>query len=157
MISVFSFFISPTELQAEQCLSFVTGVMLSEYKERIEHILKAPQKSLICTFLSIGMLAFLAKQFFGVQIEHCIYGLQLIYKYCWALMLILISTILVQKYRMNTIALIGEYSYEIYLTHGYFFELMKGIFQIPVFLGIEVLLSILLKKIFNLGKRFIFR
>ena len=153
-VSIISFFISPTELQAEQSLSFITGVFLSENR-KTNIIRKFVRKPLMggLIFIVIGMVAFLTKQLFGLQSTLCIYGLQLIYKYSWAIMLVLVSTLFVQRYRLNIVAIFGKYSYEIYLTHGYLFGFLRSFVKIPAFFGIEFLLTALLNKTLAIMKK----
>lgn len=85
-----SFIVGPTELQAEQCLSFITGVVLSEYKiasTNKKHPLDS-WKVVAVAFL-VGALAFALKQFNIFESTYWIYFMQVIYKYSWAVMLLL--------------------------------------------------------------------
>lgn len=138
--SVISFFISPTELQAEQSLSFLTGILLSEYKESgILARLKAQSLMVIAAAFLIGAAAFVLKQIRILEFPYWIYLLQLIYKYGWAVMLMMVLWRLLQRFPLRSVGFIGKYSYEIYLIHGYMWGLMKSIATIPVFiLGVSV-------------------
>lgn len=129
-----SFIVGPTELQAEQCLSFITGVVLSEYKIAPTHK-KAPLdswKEAVVAFL-VGALAFILKRVNIFESIHWIYFIQVIYKYSWAVMLVLVVWIVIQRVTLKPAATFGKYSYEIYLIHGYMFHLMKSIANIPIF------------------------
>ena len=52
------------------------------------------------------------------------------------LLVVLLTAVwmLMERFSLNPIALIGKYSYEIYLTHGYMFALMHSIVMIPLFI-----------------------
>lgn len=58
----------------------------------------------------------------------------MIYKFGWAVMLLTAVWTLMKRFSLNPAALIGKYSYEIYLTHGYMFALMRSIVMIPLFI-----------------------
>ncbi len=134
-VSVISFFTSPTELQAEQSLSFMTGVLLSENKDSaiLVRLKKRPWIVTIVTFL-VGSVAFLLKQLDFLDFSYWVYLLQMIYKFSWAVMLLTAVWMLMQRFSLKPAALIGKYSYEIYLTHGYMFALMRSIAMIPLFI-----------------------
>lgn len=134
-VAVISFFASPTELQAEQSLSFMAGVFLSENKESaILGRLKARSWMVTAVAFLVGSVAFLLKQLDILNFSYWVYLLQMIYKFGWAVMLLTAVWTLMKRFSLNPAALIGKYSYEIYLTHGYMFALMRSIVMIPLFI-----------------------
>ena len=133
--AVISFFASPTGLQAEQSLSFMAGVILSENKESaILGRLKTRSWMVIVVAFLVGSVAFLLKQLDILNFSYWVYLLQMIYKFGWAVMLLTAVWTLMKRFLLKPAALIGKYSYEIYLTHGYLFALMRSIAMIPLFI-----------------------
>lgn len=134
-VAVISFFASPTELQAEQSLSFMAGVFLSENKESaiLGRLRARSWMVTVVTFL-VGSVAFLLKQLDILDFSYWVYLLQMIYKFGWAVMLLTAVWTLMKRFSLKPAALIGKYSYEIYLTHGYLFALMRSIAMIPLFI-----------------------
>lgn len=39
-----------------------------------------------------------------------------------------------QRFSLKPLAFLGKYSYEIYLTHGYLFNLMHSVAMLPIFI-----------------------
>lgn len=134
-VSVISFFASPTELQAEQSLSFIVGVFLSENKEAaILGRLKArPWMAAVVAWL-VGSVGFLLKQLDILDFSYWIYLLQMIYKFSWVVMFLIVVWTLMKRFSLKPVAVLGKYSYEIYLMHGYMFTLMRSIAMIPLFI-----------------------
>ena len=134
-IAVISFWITPVELQAEQSASFLTGILLSEYKKSaVLEKVKSYSKIFAGVSFGVGAVAFGLKQ---VGLFHFSYGinfLQMIYKFAWAIMLLVAVWMLMQRFTLKPVALLGKYSYEIYLTHGYMFSLMRSVIMIPLFI-----------------------
>ena len=134
-VAVISFFISPTELQAEQGVSFLTGILLSEYKDSaILNRLKSRPCEVTETAFLVGAVAFVLKQLDILHFAYWINLLQMIYKFGWAVMILTVIWTLMKRFSLRPAALIGKYSYEIYLTHGYLFALMRSIAMIPLFI-----------------------
>lgn len=134
-VAVISFFASPTELQAEQSLSFMAGVLLSENKDSaILGRLKTRSWMVTVVAFLVGSVAFLLKQLGILDFSYWVYLLQMIYKFGWAVMLLTAVWMLMQRFSLKPVALNGKYSYEIYLTHGYLFALMRSIAMIPLFI-----------------------
>lgn len=136
-VAVISFFVSPSELQAEQSLSFMAGVLLSENKETETATLgRLKARSWIVTVVTflVGTVAFLLKQIDLWDFSYWVWLLQMIYKFGWAVMLLTAVWMLMMRFSLKPAALIGECSYEIYLTHGYMFALMCSIAMIPLFI-----------------------
>lgn len=134
-VVVISFFVSPTELQAEQSMSFLTGILLSEYKDSaiLTRLKSRPCGVTEAAFL-VGAVAFVLKQLRILEFSYWIYLLQMIYKFGWAVMILTAIWTLMKRFSLKPAALIGKYSYEIYLTHGYLFDLMRSIAMIPLFI-----------------------
>ncbi len=133
-VAVIGFFISPTELQAEQSLSFMAGVFLFENKESvILGRLKTRSWMVMVAAFLVGTVAFLLKQLDLLDFSYWVNLLQMIYKFGWAVMLLTGVWMLMKRFSLIPAALIGKYSYEIYLTHGYLFALMHSIATIPLF------------------------
>ena len=68
LIALLSFWILPC-LQAQQSLSFITGIAISEYKGKIVYISKSSLFRYAILFLAIGALAFVAKQLIAMNIS----------------------------------------------------------------------------------------
>ena len=134
-VAVISFFVSPTELQAEQSMSFLTGILLSEYKDSaiLSRLKSRPCGVTEAAFL-VGAAAFVLKQLRILEFSYWIYLLQMIYKFGWAVMILTAIWTLMKRFSLKPAAFIGKYSYEIYLTHGYLFALMHSIAMIPLFI-----------------------
>jgi peptidoglycan/LPS O-acetylase OafA/YrhL len=151
-----SFFVSPRTLQAEQSVSFLTGIFLSEETVKDNRFIvdDNPKKTItiIVMLIIMGMVAFSIKQAFTPQTEYVVSFLQLIYKFGWALMLVFLVNLLRKKMSLRFFSFMGTISYEIFLFHGYFWGLMKNISDIPVFVFIIGGLSIITHMLFNLNK-----
>lgn len=130
-----------SELQAEQSLGFITGIWMSEHKERLNNFVK-DKKSIIgiaFAFLFIGISALTIKQlplireYLGTPIYSIV---QLFIK--WPLSLaILFGAILTPALLRNPfVVLSGVISYELYLVHFPFYGMIKERFWPAVMLWV---------------------
>lgn len=119
VLSVASFFVL-REIKAEQALSFLTGIVLSEYKESELTRNRLNWKTGIL-FLIIGIAALAIKQTdFIRNADQIIYNfVQLLIKLPCGLGLCLITILIAKKLNLIIFAIIGAISYELYLVHGY--------------------------------------
>lgn len=118
--AVFSLF-GMGALQAEQSLSFLTGIVLSECKDRIERMTRKGD-AWACIFFLVMGIAFLAvKQLPWIreQLDTPIYfAVQIWIKLPLALGIMLLLWLIPHRYSMNRLFLFwGTVSYELYLTH----------------------------------------
>lgn len=151
LFSVLSFLFAPSELQAEQCISFTTGVILSYYSnKKLNQIIKERRFILSSGFIILGAIPFVVKQLCSIESEFVLYFLQLGYKYLWAMALLVVLMLVVNKFSINLITFLGKISYEIYLLHGYLVIWMTSITKIPLFIFSLVILSFFLHKVVNL-------
>lgn len=68
LIVLISFWFLPC-LQAQQSFSFVTGMAISEYKSKILHVSKSSLYRYALLFLTLGVIAFVAKQLIAMHIS----------------------------------------------------------------------------------------
>ena len=113
----------------------MAGVFLSENKESaILGRLKTRSWMVTVVAFLVGSVAFLLKQLDILDFSYWVYLLQMIYKFGWAVMILTAVWTLMKRFLLKPAALIRKYSYEIYLTHGYMFALMRSIVMIPLFI-----------------------
>ena len=119
VLSVASFFLL-REIKAEQSMSFLTGIALSEYKES-ELIRKRLNWKIGIPFLITGIATLAIKQTdFIRNADQIIYNfVQLLIKLPCGLGLCLIIISIAKKLNLRIFAIIGAISYELYLVHGY--------------------------------------
>ena len=67
LVALVSFWILPC-LQAQQSLSFIVGIVISEYKNEIERIGKGTLWRYVSLFIVIGAFAFLSKQLLAMNL-----------------------------------------------------------------------------------------
>lgn len=134
-------FLLCNELWAQQALSFVGGCCVAEFEEKrtMPYQTKKTQFTPggIVFLLIASLLAFICKHTIGnVFPERVIYGLQLIYLLSAALTIILIVKCIKWKTNIEAVgtvvivsrllSLVGMISYELYLVHGYFENVIRS-------------------------------
>lgn len=117
------------EIKAEQAMSFLTGMVLSEYKES-ELIRKRLNWKTGVLFLIIGIVALAIKQTELIRnADQIIFNfVQLLIKLPCGLGLCLITISLAKKMNLRMFAIIGAISYELYLVHGYILQWVNASF-----------------------------
>ena len=133
-IIVFTFlsaasFLLLREIKAEQAMSFLTGIVLSEYKES-ELIRKCLNWKTGVLFLIIGIVALAIKQTELIRnADQIIFNfVQLLIKLPCGLGLCLITISLAKKMNLRMFAIVGAISYELYLVHGYILQWVNASF-----------------------------
>lgn len=128
-VSVTTLFFMP-ELQAEQALSFVSGIMLSTHKERVFNLLsrKRAYYAISSIFLLVGFAFLLLKQMpfvregaSGIQMNI----IQCLIKFPLGAFILLAINIVKSIIRNPFIHLAGIISYELYLVHFPFYLFVK--------------------------------
>lgn len=151
--SILSFFLSPSELQAEQSVSFLFGVFLSEKSEcNVVNKLKTKPFEFLLITLVIGLTAFAIKQLQVIKITYIMCFLQLVYKIFWAITIMLLVLIMNRYSDLKFYRCIGIVSYELYLIHGYMFNWLSSIGKFPLFVLILGISSIILHEVMKLIK-----
>ncbi|MGM9959222.1 MAG: acyltransferase family protein [Erysipelotrichaceae bacterium] len=119
VISAVSFLVL-REIKAEQALSFMMGIVLSEYKD-CDLIRRDSNWKTGILLLIMGIVALAIKQTdFIRNALQIIYNLvQLLIKLPCGLGLCLIAISVAEKLNLRIFAIIGAISYELYLVHGY--------------------------------------
>ncbi len=112
-------FLTQREIKAEQSLSFLCGVVFSEYKEKIDRLFKI-QYALLMIIFGTCLLLFKQLPIARSSPQIIMNIIQLCIKFPCALGLIIIMHCLSIHPLQNKICtLIGKCSYELYLIHGY--------------------------------------
>ena len=131
------------ELQAEQSLSFLAGVLLSEKKEVVKDKVGAENGIII---LSIGIFFLALKQIPATRNAHEIVMklVQLMIKLPCALGFIILAHMVSEKLCLKCLGWIGAISYELYLIHGYVLDRVSinGVGAV-LFVVVTVLMSCL--------------
>lgn len=122
VLSVASFFML-REIRAEQAMSFLTGIVLSEYKES-ELMRKHSNWKTGIILLAIGIVALAIKQTDYIRNSpQIIYNfIQLLIKLPCGLGICFILLSIGKKLNLKIFAVIGAISYELYLVHGYILQ-----------------------------------
>lgn len=122
ILSVASFFYFE-EIRAEQAMSFLTGIVLSECKES-ELLRKHSNWKTGFLLLAIGLIALVTKQTdFIRNSSQIIYKfVQLLIKLPCGLGICFILLSIGKKLNLTIFAAIGAISYELYLVHGYILQ-----------------------------------
>ena len=122
VFSVASFFLL-REIKAEQGISFLTGIVLSEYKES-EFIQKHSNWKTGIFLLAIGIVALAIKQIDIIRNSpQIIYNfIQLLIKLPCGLGLCFVLLSIGKKLNLKIFVVIGAISYELYLVHGYILQ-----------------------------------
>ena len=156
-VSVACFFLSPTELQAEQSISFLIGVLLSEFYTEVFEAVKKRGVLLIVIPALVGCAAFALKQVLSPEMTYLIYLVQLIYKLFWMLTVIIVVYYALQKFSLALFSWIGAVSYEVYLIHGYMFDWLKTYYGIPLFIICVAAASFVMHFGMNSIKKLVFK
>jgi peptidoglycan/LPS O-acetylase OafA/YrhL len=158
VISLALLFISRSQLYAEQAFSFLIGVIISYKKDVIERLLhpRLAYSVLGCSFFLSGMFLTVkqlhtVRQYLNqlplyliIQIPIIIFA---------ALAIILFVTILDPVSNLRAMNHIGDYSYEIYLSHVFIIPIVSPaayLRTIIVFILLTAVLALSLKKISRL-------
>ena len=132
--SLVMFFVLP-EIRAEQSLSFLCGILISERK------LKRVQTPIGCAVLAaVGAAALAFKQLPAVRNLPRIpmNAIQLLIKFPLGLALILVCWFIGKKINLKPIYGVGLISYELYLLHGYFFSFVpRSFFGAVIFFAVS--------------------
>lgn len=122
LIISLSFVFFPNGLWAEQAISFIAGVMMSEVKSK-EGVLEKyfSSKKILIFFISTGLLSLLLKQFdFVRELPSLIYNIvELTIKFPLGLALLIVIFSYQKIFNNSFISIMGKYSYSIYLIHAY--------------------------------------
>lgn len=129
IVSVLTIFFMQ-ELQAEQALSFVSGVLLSAHKNRVFKILAIKKAHyIICSvFLLIGLAFLLFKQIPFVRGEASVTQMNIIQcliKYSLGIFILLVINNVKVILRNPLVYFAGLISYELYLVHFPFYLLVR--------------------------------
>ena len=124
-VSVLSMVLAP-EMQAEQALSFITGIWMSEHKHLCGRLASDKRKvlKLGCLFTAIGILVLLVKQFPEVRALSgtVLYSfIQLCIKWTLGLVVVLVLWLMPGLVGNPFLGLSGRTSYELYLVHFPFY------------------------------------
>lgn len=134
------------EIRAEQSLSFLTGILLSEFKESNE-IKKYMNWKWGSALIVFGCVFLALKQTEVIRMGSLIVFkfIQMLIKLPCGLGLCLVVMSISSKINLRFLALVGTISYELYLVHGYILS------QVPlsikgelVFLGLSIVLAVFL-------------
>ena len=129
IVALSTVFLLP-ELQAEQALSFVSGIILSEYNRISERLEQKQYYSRVCIMAAIIGFSFLAfKQLPLVRAEATNLGMniiQILIKFPLAVSILLIIYYFQHIFINPFIYLAGKISYELYLVHFPFYTLICG-------------------------------
>ena len=155
-----------TRIRAEQCLCFVTGMWISDYKKMVYKFL-SNKNTVLCTIIllfGISVSALFLKQMptFRGQMEHVRLFqniIELLIKYPFAIATIVVFTTNIFD-RIQRSLLIGnrflgfcsKISLELYIIHFSLLDILNKeyqVFSILTFLGLSFVLSILLYRLKN--------
>ena len=117
IVSVITFF-TLREIKAEQSLSFLAGILLSERKEFREKLFK-PRWGIILMAFGIGCLAIKQLSFIRTAPQIIMNLVQLGIKLPAGLGLMVLAHSVLKKWKLTVLYWIGLISYELYLVHGY--------------------------------------
>ena len=165
-VFAFILFAFDTRIRAEQCLSFVTGMWISDYKNLVCKSL-SNKKTVLCTIILLSCIsasALFLKQMptFRGQMEHVRLFqniMELLIKYPFAIATIVILTTNIFD-KVQRSLLIGnrflgycsKISLELYIIHFSLRDILNKeyqVFSILTFLGLSFVLSILLYRLKN--------
>lgn len=129
-----SFFLMP-EIMAEQSLSFPMGMLYAMKKTELYK--KNNFKRSVGLFI-IGVLFLAIKQIPKVRTayEPIMKLIQLCIKLPLALFVIFVSFYILKKYCLDSLRIIGKYSFEIYLIHGYILLMLEQVIYVNNLIGI---------------------
>ena len=149
-VSVLSMVLAP-EMQAEQALSFITGIWMSEHKHLRGRLASDKSKllKLGCMFTAIGILALLVKQFPEVRAWSGTVSysfIQLCIKWTLGLAVVLALWLIPRLVGNPFLGLTGRISYELYLIHFPFYTLIDEKFWPAIVLFI---VSFIISWLFN--------
>ena len=149
-------FLTLNELRAEQTLSFLLGVLVSDYQSLKEKI-KVPKTTITLFLTGITMLAFKQIDIVRTFPKIIVKFIQLMIKLPLGIVLInIVHLMMNNKHIKKTLNVIGKYSYEIFLTHGIAILIFKtsnnNILNIILFIFITIISSYILNKITNILK-----
>ncbi len=145
LISIILFF-ACGEIRAEQSLSFLTGILLSEFKESDE-IRKYMNWKWGVVLIVFGCAFLALKQTDVIRMGALIVVkfTQMLIKLPCGLGLCLIAMSISSKVNLRFLALVGVISYELYLVHGYVLSRVPlSIKGEIVFLGLSTVLAVFL-------------
>jgi peptidoglycan/LPS O-acetylase OafA/YrhL len=145
-------FFGLSEIRAEQSLSFLTGIIISEYYTEVKRLF-TPIHGIL--FSGYGVLLLALKQLSVIRsAPQYVYNLvQLFIKWPVAMGIIIIGYILLsQNIRLRCFTFAGAISYELYLIHGYILPHMSGINGAILFLVFSVGMSMGYHFILEKGK-----
>ncbi len=157
IISVCMFFCL-RELRAEQSLSFLAGILLSEYKQSTFVIKTTNWKyGLLLLLLGVSFLALKQIPFIREMPQILFNLVQLMIKFPCGLGVCFIAIDLAKKINMKLFVFVGSFSYELYLLHGYAIQytphsLMGAVICISASVVAAILLHWFLSKANNLNK-----
>lgn len=130
VISIVMLLILP-ELQAEQSLSFVTGILMSTYKERLMNFV-SNKKNIVCivslsfliglTFLSIKQLPIIRNEAGAIEMNM----IQILIK--WPMSIAFLFGLMLSKSFLKNpfVFFAGTISYELYIVHFPFYSFIGG-------------------------------
>lgn len=166
LVFAFILFAFDTRIRAEQCLCFVTGMWISDYKKMVYKFL-LNKNTVLCTIIllfGISASALFLKQLptFRGQMEHVRLFqniIELLIKYPFAIATIVVFTTSIFD-RIQRSQLIGnrflgfcsKISLELYIIHFSLLDILNKeyqVFSILTFLGLSFVLSILLYRLKN--------
>ena len=143
------FFLLGGGLRAEQAISFLLGVWISDNTKRAEKVLTS--KIMILCMAMVGAALLALKQvpiIRSYEDTHLWYALQISMKLPFALALIGITQKIQSLVNNSLISAIGIASYEFYLVHYRLLDLLRnGVVGMVWFLALSLILSIALNKL----------
>lgn len=145
LISIILFFVCG-EIRAEQSLSFLTGILLSEFKES-DKIKKYINWKWGVVLIVFGCIFLSLKQTDVIRMGPLIVFkfIQMLIKLPCGLGLCLVAMSVASKINLRFLALVGTISYELYLVHGYVLsQVSLSIKGELVFLGLSTVGTVLL-------------
>lgn len=166
LVFAFILFAFDTRIRAEQCLSFVTGMWISDYKNLVCKFL-SNKKTVLCTIILLSCIsasALLLKQMptFRGQMEHVRLFqnvMELLIKYPFAIATIVILTTNIFNKVQRSLLIDNRFlgycskiSLELYIIHFSLRVMLNKeyqVFSILTFLGLSFVLSILLYRLKN--------
>lgn len=156
--SILQLFIYP-EIEAEQCLSFFSGIMLSIYNPfiTIDTKNKIPymKKSIILLIIGIAFLVIKQTDMVRNSEQYIFNIIQLMIKLPIALSLIIISYLLKNIISYKFIAFMGNISLYIYLIHGYLIGILlqPNIIKILIFILLSIISANIINKFYNIIRK----
>lgn len=123
LVSVAVFVFAKSALQAQQALSFTTGILYSKTKDKSSQIIQEHSIMWCFLFTISGMLFFVCKQVWlftnGTYLD---WAIKLAYHFILGCDTFIVVYLLMKKFKLKMFESIGNISYEVYLIHGYFIE-----------------------------------